>query len=423
MSSNPIKNFCGDGTFDCSHYLSHGIDVLQNVKRYSKLMAYPNGYAKKVGEQDYSFSASKLNQFRLAESSKRCSSEDYYPLEYSNLLSSIGQSDLNDFTKNGNELSRIREISAIEDALLQDVMTPNFRSETDVNGNLIQGAERYTPEEILWKQMQENELLENACRYGEEVMEKCSDQYSSKFKKLVKEYLQGFGDKQECNLNQDHLELLEEDQNRKRRLCRHFLKGHCMRGKACDFLHDASVFCPNSQKVFLGGLPSHITEVALRQKLAEHGYQVINKPKVLRGFTPQVCLASVEEAQRLIEKRNIQIDGSLVDVRAYEAFDKGGIDESRPDEIKRSVFLGGLSQGTTSQMIKDDLNKMDVKVINHPLVKSGFTPKVTFGTVKETNMLIKLKKVRINDTLVDVRPYINLKSNFRSSKKKQNKSQ
>merc|ERR1712060_28744 len=239
---------------------------------------------------------------------------------------------------------------------------------------------------------------------------------SPDFQQMVEEHLRGFGEKRP-----DHWEPLPEDENRKRRLCRHFLKGHCKRGKACDFLHDPSIFCPDSQKVFLGGLPTHITEATLRQKLAQQGYTVINKPKVLRGFTPQVCLASIEEAQKLIEKRNILIDGSLVDVRAYEAFAKGGIDESRPDEIKRSVFLGGLSKGTTSQMIKDDLQKMDVKVINHPLVKTGFTPKVTFGTVKETNMLIKLKKVRINETLVDVRPYVNFKSPFRTSSKKQNK--
>merc|ERR1719510_1049416 len=97
-------------------------------------------------------------------------------------------------------------------------------------------------------------------------------------------------------------QVLQGGASRKRRLCRHFLKGHCNRGKTCDFLHDPSIFCPSSQKVFLGGLPAHITEATLRQKLLQQGYKVINKPKVLRGFTPQVCLASVEEAQKLIEK-------------------------------------------------------------------------------------------------------------------------
>merc|ERR1719320_1988074 len=81
-----------------------------------------------------------------------------------------------------------------------------------------------------------------------------------------------------------------EARNRKRRLCRHFLKGWCGRGKSCDFLHDSSIFCPDLQKVFLGGLPSYVTESTLKRKLAEQGYNVINQPKVLRGFTPQVCL-------------------------------------------------------------------------------------------------------------------------------------
>lgn len=306
----------------------------------------------------------------------------------------------------------------MENVLLPATLTPFDQSETAVTSDFIPSAEIPSSEEMLWKQLQENELLEDVCRSGGLVTEKKSSQLSLQFQNMVENYLKGFGQKRSNNMEPDNLDLSEEDQNRKRRLCRHFLKGHCKRGKACDFLHDPSIFCPNSQKVFLGGLPAHITEITLRQKLAQQGFKVINKPKVLRGFTPQVCLASVEEAQKLIEKRNIQIDGSLVDVRAYEAFAKGGIDESRPDEIKRSVFLGGLSKGTTSQMIKDDLQKMDVKVINHPLVKTGFTPKVTFGTVKETNMLINLKKVRINDTLVDVRPYVNFKSPFRSSKKK-----
>jgi len=217
------------------------------------------------------------------------------------------------------------------------------------------------------------EHLQGVGRFGEKM-----ETNSPQFQSMVEEHLQGFGEKRP-----DHWEPPQEDQNRKRRLCRHFLKGHCKRGKACDFLHDFSIFCPNLQKVFLGGLPAHITELTLRQKLAEQGFNVINKPKVLRGFTPQVCLGTVEEARRLIEKRKILIDGSLVDVRPYEAFAKDDIDKKLPDDIKRSVFLGGLCNGTTSQMIKDDLDRMDVKVVNHPLIKTGFTPKVTLGTVEQ----------------------------------------
>jgi len=423
MSSNPNNNINYDRSFDCSYYLGQSIELPQDdgyrlEHSPMEVMAYANGNDHHFEEQDYSFSAAKLKQFELSESPRRCSTEDYYLLEYSDLLSCLNHCDLEDFTKNKNELNRICKITAMEDGLLPNSMTHND-SEIFAPSDLTWDSREASLEAMLWKQLQEHELLEDVSHYKKVMMEKSSYHCTLPFENLVEEYLNGFGVKQTYNMDPDNLELSEEDHNRKRRLCRHFLKGHCKRGKACDFLHDPSIFCPNSQKVFLGGLPAHITEVTLRQKLAEQGYKVINKPKVLRGFTPQVCMASVEEAQQLIEKINIVIDGALVDVRAYEAFAKGGIDESRPNEIKRSVFLGGLSKGTTSQMIKDDLQKMDVKVINHPLVKNGFTPKVTFGTVKETNMLIKLKKVRINDTLVDVRPYVNFKSQFRSSKKKQ----
>jgi len=221
---------------------------------------------------------------------------------------------------------------------------------------------------------------------------------------IKEEYSEGVGRKR-----QDHWELSLDDHNRKRRLCRHFLKGHCKRGNQCDFLHDSSIFCPEIQKVFLGGLPSYIVGSTLIEKLADQGYTVINKPKVLRGFTPQVCLGSVKEAQRMIEKGKIMIDGVQVDVRPYEAFSKGNIEKKFPDDIKRSVFLGGLPNGTTGQMIKEELEKLDVKVVNHPLIKTGFTPQVMLGCVEQAQKLVNLRKVRINNTLVDVRPYVNLR--------------
>jgi len=422
MNSNINIDFDCDRSFDCSHYLGHDIDLPQVDSYHSEHspmedMTYAISNDHTFEEQDYSFSAAKLKQFELAESSRKSSSEDFYPLEYSELFSCINQCYLEDFRNNEHELNHYPEIAAIEDGLLPASMMHD-ESEVFVPSDLIDDSGEANLMAMVWKQMQQNKLLEDFARYKKKAMEESSYHSNPQFHNIVEEYLNGVGVKRTYNRKEDNFDFSEEDQNRKRRLCRHFLKGHCKRGKACDFLHDPSIFCPNSQKVFLGGLPAHITGVTLPQKLAQLGYKVINKPKVLRGFTPQVCMASVEEAQELIEKRNIVIDGSPIDVRAYEAFAKGGIDESRPDEIKRSVFLGGLSKGTTSQMIKDGLRKMDLKVINHPTVKTGFTPKVTFETIKETNMLINLKKVRINDTLVDVRPYVNFKGPFRSSKKK-----
>jgi len=203
-----------------------------------------------------------------------------------------------------------------------------------------------------------------------------------------------------------HRDPSNEDQNRKRRLCRHFLKGHCKRGGKCDFLHDSSIFCSENQKVFLGGLPTNISGVSLREKLEELGYTVINKPKVLRRFCPQVCLGSANEAQRMIEIGKIVIDGRHVDVRPYESFLKGNLEKRLPDDKNRSVFLGGLQKGTTGQMIKQELEKLSVRVVNHPPVKTGFAPRVILGNVEQAQKLINMKKVIINEKLVDVRPYV-----------------
>lgn len=184
------------------------------------------------------------------------------------------------------------------------------------------------------------------------------------------------------------------------------MKGHCKRGKTCDFLHDKSVFCKDEQKVFLGGLPKHITETTLQAKLAEQGYDVVNTPKVFRGFTPQVCLASVEQAQLLISQGRITIDGAEVDVRSYRPYNFVAGNES-PDAVSRSVFLGGLACGTTRHMLKDEVEKLGVKVVNQPLVKIGFSPQVILKTVAQAQKLVRLGQIAINNALVDVRPYIN----------------
>merc|ERR1719494_1063938 len=60
-----------------------------------------------------------------------------------------------------------------------------------------------------------------------------------------------------------------EEPRHKSRYCRHFLKGHCQRGESCGFRHDHSVFCTDMQKVFLGGLPPHLTSSLLRKKLTD----------------------------------------------------------------------------------------------------------------------------------------------------------
>lgn len=186
--------------------------------------------------------------------------------------------------------------------------------------------------------------------------------------------------------------------SKKLRHCRHFLKGHCNRGLACAFVHDRSIFCSDRQKVFLGGVPYYFSSRILQQKLSELGYTVLNKPRVLPGFSPEVCLGSDQEAQKLIETGSIIFDGFRVSVRPFKYQSHGG--------KKRSVFLGGLAIGTTASMIKEELEKLDVNVVNHPVVKSGYSPQVMLRSYQEKQKLVELQKVSINGVIVNIRPYV-----------------
>jgi len=57
--------------------------------------------------------------------------------------------------------------------------------------------------------------------------------------------------------------------NRKVSPCRHFTKGWCRQGDACSFQHNVENLYPDSQKVFLGGLPKSITQVKLLCELRQ----------------------------------------------------------------------------------------------------------------------------------------------------------
>lgn len=205
-------------------------------------------------------------------------------------------------------------------------------------------------------------------------------------------------------------QLAENNQKQKKPNCWHFMKGHCKRGKYCDFNHDSKHDYPDACKVFLGGLPFHITEDALRQQLSERGFNVVNKPKVYGGFSPKVCLASPAEATRLIKEGPITIGGMNVDVRSYQPFTKKN-QEKLLDVSRRSVFLGGLRKGTTSQMIKKQLESMGLKIVNYPLIKAGFSPQVTLSSEKQALKLVKMVKLQINGAWVDIRPYAGINEN------------
>jgi len=162
------------------------------------------------------------------------------------------------------------------------------------------------------------------------------------------------------------------------------------------------------QRIFLGGLPLGMTERGLRQELAAQGYKVLKRPKIIRGFAPQVLMRSIEEAKELVEKGVIMINGAEVQVRPFNSYMKQSKFKEIPNVGKRSVFLGGLPGGTTSKHIKGALRKMDINVVNYPVVKFGYSRQVILETVQQARTLVDMRKVFVNGAFVDVRPFINL---------------
>lgn len=100
----------------------------------------------------------------------------------------------------------------------------------------------------------------------------------------------------------------------------------------------------------------------------------------------------------MIETGSIIFDGFRVSVRPFKYQSHGG--------KKRSVFLGGLAIGTTASMIKEELEKLDVNVVNHPIIKSGYSPQVMLRSYQEKQKLVELQKVSINGVIVNIRPYV-----------------
>jgi len=187
--------------------------------------------------------------------------------------------------------------------------------------------------------------------------------------------------------------------------CRHFTKGWCKLGDACSFQHSVEGSYPDSQKVFLGGLPHSITPAKLLCEMEQQGYIVVNQPKIFPGFSPQVCLNSESEAKKLLQVGKIMICGCTVDVRSYKALTKKERDRQLATN-NRSIFLGGLPSSVTVQILKAEIERMAMKVTNRPLIKAGFTPKVTLASAEQAQELIAKGTININGAVVSVRPYV-----------------
>jgi len=184
----------------------------------------------------------------------------------------------------------------------------------------------------------------------------------------------------------------------------HFTKGYCKLGEACKFRHSLENAHPDSQKLFLGGLPKNLMPETLVFELREKGYNIINNPKVFRGFCPEVCLGSTEDAQRLLREGKISILGCSVDVRTFIASTQNEMN-CEQNVNDRSVFLGGVPLSITVLHLKAELEKMGIKVTNYPQRKSGFIPKLTLATAHQAKQLIAKGVIDLHGVAINVRPY------------------
>jgi len=371
--------------FDCSAFLGHGLQwpVNECPKEVDRGIAsrdaseYYDRYTKEeVRVNDWGAVLQKA-----VPKGKTYLEEQYYESEYNTLLEWMDEGDVivpppSQFADKREEIQRIS-------LLADEALAKEFYSRVPCRVRPAPTCEDLAKEVAI-----------KAIETPREVMS------PGGFQNFVHEQLVGFGEQdqpQECVI-------------RKRRLCRHFVKGFCMRGDSCDFLHDQSIFCSDEQKVFLGGLPLHFTSAILKTKLEEQGLTVLNNPRIKRGFTPQVCLGTVEEAEELIARRVIFLGDHRVDVRPYK--DKDELRQVLPSVVKRSVFLGGLPENTTGEMIMSDLQRLDIDVVDFPVVKKGYAPRVVLGSVEHVKMLVTLKRIMVNGTAVDVRPYINFRKRY-----------
>jgi len=160
-----------------------------------------------------------------------------------------------------------------------------------------------------------------------------------------------------------------------------------------------------TQKVFLGGLPRLITSQKLVWELKKKGYKVINKPKVFPRYSPEVCLGSAEEAQLMLQKKTIIIDGCTVDVRPFKTFKQKKMD-SQLEVNQRSVFLEGIPSVMTVRVVITEIEKLGLKVTNHQLARGGCITKVTLATIEQAKRLIAQSVIEIDGFAVNVRPYM-----------------
>jgi hypothetical protein len=208
-----------------------------------------------------------------------------------------------------------------------------------------------------------------------------------------------------CLMNEEirtkNTQLKKKDHNTGK-VCWHFLRGFCKRGKCCGFRHSVPITTNKSRKKSRPEASSHITEDALIKELSDLSLNVSCKMKRREKSWPRKYRGLDPGMQALSEKELLVGDSrSVSPSRMISNFQC----KRFSDVTKRSIFLGGLSKGVTCQMIRIALERHEARVVSIVPVKKGFCPKVTLATIYQASKLISTAEIEIDGSLVEVRPY------------------
>jgi len=336
----------------------------------------------------------------------------FYAFEYQKMLLEIND----EIVGNHKREEQLKELELLQMSLLADEgfrgSCPEFRTPLSTVRNK-QSPSMMSIESLLqWKRGQDEEhnLFMSSVRLLEQQDFERS-KWSLRHPEISKEDevdarpFKRSGDLLHPEMEKVQIEKDVDDNGEEKMLCRHFVGGYCKLGDACNFKHSEQSSYPDSQKVFLGGLPQSVTTESLVQELLKRGFNVLNKPKIFRRFSPQVCLGSIEQAQIMLRLGTVSIDGCDVDVRPYKALTQKELNRQL-NINNRSVFLGGVPSAMTVRILKSEIERMGMKVTNHPQIKAGFIPKVTLASAHQAKQLIAKCVINVNGANVSVRPYI-----------------
>jgi len=173
------------------------------------------------------------------------------------------------------------------------------------------------------------------------------------------------------------------------RPCRYFLKGSCLRGENCRFMHQAPV-----RGIEIQVCPPQIDSNALIEFIErEFGVKILHNPKVnsyghLRLFLDR---KHHKQNEALGQQRSLTFQGVEL---PYRRIDK------RPIIRGKIVFINGIPNDMSTYELIEFFSELHCHItgleMRHHLVKDGrFPAKAQFANEKQVQKLIRLSPINL----------------------------